>query len=213
MLRAREQLGTDDIVRILHDYHSPTFGFASHNFYVSFLAAPTVAGDPKKYFGAISARSRDRIPRGEDADSVGPVWRSVMQTVGIDRDEFAAPESQRCAPRCGAAADRFPAGYLLRLPSTASDWTLAAASRASWQRRARGRQTLVSAAGSPSDSNAVLAAALRHGGTPGCWCEHAASTTCSRQSAPAPAPFRSLNELGRQGHGMPQPGAPGAVPP
>ena len=41
MLRAREQLGTDDIVRIVREYHSPTFGFASRNFYVSFLAALT----------------------------------------------------------------------------------------------------------------------------------------------------------------------------
>ena len=39
MRRARDELGTDDIARIVHDYHSPSFGFASRNFYVSFLAA------------------------------------------------------------------------------------------------------------------------------------------------------------------------------
>ena len=53
MLRAREQLGTDDIVRILHEYHSPTFGFASRNFYVSFLAALTISQNPEKYFGSL----------------------------------------------------------------------------------------------------------------------------------------------------------------
>src|SRR5581483_9110796 len=43
--RARDELGTDDIVRIVRDYHSPSFGFASRNFYVSFLAALAVSRD------------------------------------------------------------------------------------------------------------------------------------------------------------------------
>jgi hypothetical protein len=51
--RARELLGTDDIVRIVRDYHSPSFGFASRNFYVSFLAALSIAQDPEKYFGGV----------------------------------------------------------------------------------------------------------------------------------------------------------------
>ena len=39
MRRAREQLGTDDIVQIVRHYQSRTFGFASRNYYCSFLAA------------------------------------------------------------------------------------------------------------------------------------------------------------------------------
>ena len=64
MRRAREQLGTDDIVRIVRDYHSPTFGFASRNFYVSFLAALTVSRRiPKSISAACSAATESVFAR------------------------------------------------------------------------------------------------------------------------------------------------------
>src|SRR5512146_650188 len=53
MRRAVETLGTTDIVTIVRNYQSRTFGFASRNFYVSFLAALKVERDPQKYFGNI----------------------------------------------------------------------------------------------------------------------------------------------------------------
>ena len=55
MRRATVQMGTDDIVKILRDYHGPAFGFASRNYYVSFLAALTVDRHPEQYFGPIPA--------------------------------------------------------------------------------------------------------------------------------------------------------------
>ncbi len=51
--RASRKLGTKDIVRIVRKYHSRSFGFASRNFYVEFLAADTVASDPEFYFGPL----------------------------------------------------------------------------------------------------------------------------------------------------------------
>src|SRR5580704_4196517 len=48
--RAKETLGTDDIVKIVRQYHGKTFGFASRNFYVSFLAALEIDRNPDKYF-------------------------------------------------------------------------------------------------------------------------------------------------------------------
>ena len=53
MRRAKETVGSDDIVKIVRNYHSPSFGFASRNFYVSFLAALEMDRNPEKYFGAI----------------------------------------------------------------------------------------------------------------------------------------------------------------
>jgi len=50
MRRAKESVGTDDIERIVRTYKSPSFGFASRNFYVSFLAALEVDHNPDKYF-------------------------------------------------------------------------------------------------------------------------------------------------------------------
>jgi peptidoglycan lytic transglycosylase D len=120
MLRAREELGSDDIVRIIRDYHSPTFGFASRNFYASFLAALTVAQDPDKYFGALHAD-----PEIEFHELRMPAAASVaqlMRTVDVDRDTL-----ERLNPALRASVWRgrrsIPAGYVLRLPSEDAQWT------------------------------------------------------------------------------------------
>jgi membrane-bound lytic murein transglycosylase D len=48
--RAVEKLGTRDVVEILRRYRSRTFGFASRNFYLEFLAALEIAMDPERFF-------------------------------------------------------------------------------------------------------------------------------------------------------------------
>ena len=53
MRRAAQKLGTQDIETIVRKYRSRTFGFASRNFYVAFLAAVDVEKDAQKYFGDI----------------------------------------------------------------------------------------------------------------------------------------------------------------
>jgi membrane-bound lytic murein transglycosylase D len=53
MRRAARKLGTKDIVKIVRDYRSRTFGFASRNFYVEFLAANDVASNAEAYFGPL----------------------------------------------------------------------------------------------------------------------------------------------------------------
>ena len=52
--RAQEQLGTSDIAVIVKRYQGATFGFASRNFYVAFLAALEVDRNAEKYFGPIT---------------------------------------------------------------------------------------------------------------------------------------------------------------
>src|SRR5207302_9165613 len=59
--RAKESLGTDDIVKIVRNYNGKTFGFASRNFYVSFLAALEVDRNPEKYFGSIEKLTEARF--------------------------------------------------------------------------------------------------------------------------------------------------------
>src|SRR5579864_3854779 len=61
MLRAKETLGTDDIVTIVRHYNSRTFGFASRNFYVSFLAALDIDHNPDKYFSAVQKQSEAKF--------------------------------------------------------------------------------------------------------------------------------------------------------
>ena len=53
MRRASQQLGTRDIVKIVREYKSRTFGFASRNFYVEFLAASAVASNAELHFGPL----------------------------------------------------------------------------------------------------------------------------------------------------------------
>jgi len=52
--RAVKDIGSTDISEIAFQYSSPSFGFASRNFYPQFLAAVQVAQDYEKYFGAIN---------------------------------------------------------------------------------------------------------------------------------------------------------------
>lgn len=54
MQRAVRQLGTRDIGVILEKYKSRSFGFASKNFYASFVAAMEIDREPERYFGAVA---------------------------------------------------------------------------------------------------------------------------------------------------------------
>lgn len=49
--RISSKLGTNDLVEIIRNYSSGSFGFASENFYACFLAALEVEKDALKYFG------------------------------------------------------------------------------------------------------------------------------------------------------------------
>jgi membrane-bound lytic murein transglycosylase D len=49
MKRAQTQVGRD-FVRIVQNYASPAFGFASRNYYAQFLAAREIASNPIQYF-------------------------------------------------------------------------------------------------------------------------------------------------------------------
>ncbi len=53
MQRAARQLGTKDIGVIIDKYRSRSFGFASKNFYASFLAAMEIDLAPEAYFGTV----------------------------------------------------------------------------------------------------------------------------------------------------------------
>src|SRR5258708_23789693 len=52
--RAQDELGTTNIAVIVKRYQGATFGFASRNFYVAFLAALEVDRHAEKYFGPLT---------------------------------------------------------------------------------------------------------------------------------------------------------------
>ncbi|MBF0288463.1 MAG: LysM peptidoglycan-binding domain-containing protein [SAR324 cluster bacterium] len=70
-----KKLQTKDMGYIIRHYHSPSFNFASKNFYAEFLAASEVAANYEKYFGPLQLRpplrfNEARIPKSMSLTSI-----------------------------------------------------------------------------------------------------------------------------------------------
>ena len=114
MRRARDTMGTDDFAVIARRYRGSTFGFASRNFYPSFLAALTIDQDPGRWFPGVV-----RAPEAEYTEIELPrvAWLVDLQrTVGLPTTQL-----RELNPALREAAWRgerpLPAGYRLRLPA------------------------------------------------------------------------------------------------
>jgi len=118
--RAKETLGTDDIVKIVRNYKGRTFGFASRNFYVSFLAALEIDRNPEKYFGNVERASEARFQEVTIPAFV-PIG-SLERALKIDKQRLrdlnpallrSVWDGQRHVPKA----------YHLRLPMDGPKWT------------------------------------------------------------------------------------------
>ncbi len=118
--RAKETLGSDDIVRIVRSYSSRTFGFASRNFYVSFLAALDIDRNPEKYFGALQRQSETRFQEVQLPAYVP--MATLERALKIDAEKLRAlnPALLRSV---WDGQQRVPKAYHLRLPVEGSPWT------------------------------------------------------------------------------------------
>ncbi|MFN5011374.1 MAG: lytic transglycosylase domain-containing protein [Gammaproteobacteria bacterium] len=119
MRRARDAMGTDDFAVIARRYRGPAFGFASRNFYPSFLAALTIDQDPARYFPGVQRAAPLRpveiaLPTAVAAAELGRLLdlpQPVLRELNPAR-----------RPAVWNGARPVPAGYRLRLP-TGSPWT------------------------------------------------------------------------------------------
>ena len=117
--RAKETLGTDDIAQIVRNYKSSSFGFASRNFYVSFLAALEIDRNPEKYFGQF-----ERAEEASFQELILPARTSITQlqrALNIDLDTLRAL-NPALRPACLRGKRPVPNGYHLRLPMSGR-WT------------------------------------------------------------------------------------------
>ena len=117
---AKETLGTDDIVKIVRQYNGKTFGFASRNFYVSFLAALEVDHNPEKYFGSLERQSEARF---QEVVVPGYVNASTLErALKIDESKLRAlnPALLRAV---WDGQRHVPKSYRLRLPLDGQQWT------------------------------------------------------------------------------------------
>lgn len=113
MRRAVRELGTNDITTILRRYDGPTFGFASRNFYVAFLAAVDVANNAETYFGSLQ-----KHPPEEHEHVKLPTYvsiQSLLNGLGIKRSALKeANPALRSAVWRGVK--HVPQGYPLGVP-------------------------------------------------------------------------------------------------
>lgn len=113
MRRAKEKQGTDDIVTIIRRHKSRTFGFASRNYYVAFLAALEVDREAERYFGPLT-RDAEVKTLSVAVPAFVPV-NALERIFAIDRATLRALN-----PALTSAVwngDRYvPRGFMLRLP-------------------------------------------------------------------------------------------------
>jgi membrane-bound lytic murein transglycosylase D len=113
MERAMRQLGTRDMATIIERYEGRAFGFASKNFYASFLAALEVEENAERYFGRLA---RD-APESPEIIALDGYYRpaTLASAFGVSLEELRAAnlalldgvwKGQRLIPK----------GYPLRVP-------------------------------------------------------------------------------------------------
>jgi len=116
MRRAVRQQGTDDVETIVRRYKSRTFGFASRNFYVAFLAAMEVDAEPEKHFGDLQAKrpTRTVVIKLPDYLSVN----TVQQTLGVGTTVLKH-YNPALRESVWSGTKYIPRSFELRLPATA----------------------------------------------------------------------------------------------
>jgi membrane-bound lytic murein transglycosylase D len=121
---AQDELGTSDIAVIVKRYQGNTFGFASRNFYVAFLAALEVDRNADKYFGPIT-----RLPDTESTPVELPDYTSVDALAKAFKVDMGALRVLNPAlrPPIWNGSRLVPRGYKLRLPGTPPESEIAAA--------------------------------------------------------------------------------------
>ncbi|MET0660292.1 MAG: LysM peptidoglycan-binding domain-containing protein, partial [Steroidobacteraceae bacterium] len=156
MRRAQEQLGTSDIAIIARKYQSRSFGFASRNFYVAFLAALEIDQNPEKYFGNVQRDPLDSSKVVELPNSAHV--RALAKAAGATHEELkrlnpslltVVWNGSRPVPR--GYQFRVPASIdvdtvLARLPETPSRDTMMADVSMEGRHRVRNGETLSSIA-------------------------------------------------------------------
>jgi membrane-bound lytic murein transglycosylase D len=111
--RAMRQFGDTAYVKILREYRGRTFGFASRNFYVAFLAAMQIDRNPDSYFPGIVPHSpidyvTVDLPAYVSADS-------VSKALGVSRRDLAR-HNPALQSTIWQGSKNLPKGYEVKVP-------------------------------------------------------------------------------------------------
>ncbi len=120
--RAMARHGDESYVDILRNYNGRTFGFASRNFYVAFLAALRVDQDPERYFPGV-------IPDAPlDYDRAGlPAYvaaSDLAKALGVSEKELAL-HNPAAQATIWQGSKHLPKDFELRMPAGQLDAPLA----------------------------------------------------------------------------------------
>jgi membrane-bound lytic murein transglycosylase D len=116
MRRARDTMGTDDFAVIARRYDGRAFGFASRNFYPSFLAALTIDQNPERYFGKIERAAPLRFYEIQLPTPVA--IDQIERRIGLSR-VLVRELNPALRPAVWSGARKVPRGYRLRVPAEA----------------------------------------------------------------------------------------------
>lgn len=116
MRRAVKKLGTNDIEKIIRNYNGRTFGFASRNFYVAFLAALEIDQNAEHYFGLLSmdAPGSDLLVKTPDYIAVA----TLQIAFRLSASELQS-YNPALMPSVWDGTKYVPKGFRLRLPDYA----------------------------------------------------------------------------------------------
>jgi membrane-bound lytic murein transglycosylase D len=122
--RAQEELGTSNIAVIVKHFQGATFGFASRNFYVAFLAALEVDRNAEKYFGPLThpPETESTVVTMPDYVAIDALARAFKADLGALRVLNPA-----LRPPVWNKTRFVPRGYALRIPGSPPPVDIAAA--------------------------------------------------------------------------------------
>ena len=109
LFRAIDAVGTEDLVEIIRRYQSPTFGFASKNFYAEFLAAVQVAKNSEAHFPFLRPHPPLNLHEVETKRTIS--IQSLLKPAAVSLDDFF-----EWNPALSPTATVIPAGYRVKVP-------------------------------------------------------------------------------------------------
>jgi peptidoglycan lytic transglycosylase D len=113
IMRAANAVGSKDIATIVRQYRGPAFGFASRNFYASFLAALEVDRNAERYFGPVrldSPTNYDTVVTGHYMPAA-----AIAAAAGVSVEELRL-HNPAFRDRIWSGEKYIPRGYEIRVP-------------------------------------------------------------------------------------------------
>lgn len=122
VFRGVKSVESDNLVDLIRGYQSPTFGFASKNFYAEFLAVVDIATHSETYFPFL--RAHPPVALREVALKRSAPLQPMLKPAAISQSDFF-----EWNPALDPNAKMIPAGYHVKLPPDKVDDFLAAERR------------------------------------------------------------------------------------